>query len=169
MDSFNVEAMKLGLMGVTILVSSGDNGVLGYGCKSGCNSQYAASQTNCVCDLSSSSDSSYWSGSNSWSGTGYAPKFPATSPYVTVVGGTSGPEKGSPEVAAQSNNNDVITSGGGFSTHFAQPSWQTSAVSNYFSTLATSPANGYNSQVYQWFTTSCSYCHFNLLFVNFNV
>lgn len=27
MDSFNTEAMKLGLLGVTVVVSSGDNGV----------------------------------------------------------------------------------------------------------------------------------------------
>lgn len=147
MDSFNAEALKLGLMGVTILVSSGDNGVAGYSCKAGCGPEIAASSTNCACDLSSNSDTTYWPGSNTWAGNGYIPKFPATSPYITVVGGTSGPEIGSSEVAAQSDHGDVITSGGGFSIHFAQPSWQTSVVSKYFSSLTTSPAQGYNKEV----------------------
>jgi subtilase family serine protease len=50
--------MKLGVMGVTILVSSGDDGAAGFHVKSG--------DMNC----------------------GYFPIFPATSPYVTVIGAT---------------------------------------------------------------------------------
>jgi tripeptidyl-peptidase-1 len=40
----------------------------------------------------------------------------------------------------------VITSGGGFSTYFAQPSWQTSSVSAYFAGLTTTntPTPGFN-------------------------
>jgi D-aminopeptidase len=41
MDQFNTEAMKLGAMGVTVMVSSGDNGV-------------AADES--LCDLPSGSD-----------------------------------------------------------------------------------------------------------------
>lgn len=44
----------------------------------------------------------------------------------------------------------VITSGGGFSIYNARPSWQNSAVSNYFSAVSGSssaPVAGYNSQV----------------------
>jgi tripeptidyl-peptidase I len=147
MDSFDVEAQKLGLMGVTIIVSSGDNGVAGYGCKSGCNSQQPSSSTNCVCGLSSSSSSSVWTGSNTWTGAGYIPKFPATSPYVTVVGGTAGPEIGDAEVTSQSDHNNVITSGGGFSGYNSQPSWQTFAVADYFAKLQSSPPQGFNNKV----------------------
>ena len=39
----------------------------------------------------------------------------------------------------------VITSGGGFSNYNARPSWQTSAVTNYFAALGTNqPAPGYS-------------------------
>lgn len=40
----------------------------------------------------------------------------------------------------------MITSGGGFSTHYPQPSWQTAAVNSYFSKLTASqvPSPGYN-------------------------
>ena len=55
-------------------------------------------------------------GSNSWTGTGYFPSFPATSPWVTAVGATMGPNTGGPEVACQSQLGGVITTGGGFST-----------------------------------------------------
>lgn len=147
MDSFNIEAQKLGLMGVTIIVSSGDNGVAGYGCRFGCNSQLPASSTNCVCDATTSSSSSIWTGSNTWTGIGYSPKFPGSSPYITVVGGTAGPEIGDAEVTSQSDHNNVITSGGGFSGYYAQPAWQTSAVTDYFSKLQASPTQGYNEKV----------------------
>lgn len=148
LEAFNVEAEKLGLMGVTIVVSSGDNGSTGYGCKQGCDSSLPISANNCVCDLSTSSTSSLWSGNNTWSGKGYVPKFPASSPYVTVVGGTAGPEIDDVEVAAQSDKNNIITTGGGFSRYYAQPEWQSTAVSEYFSSLSMNPEDGYNSQVH---------------------
>ena len=44
----------------------------------------------------------------------------------------------------QSDTGGIITSGGGFSNYYAQPSWQSAAVSNYFSSLATAPYPGYN-------------------------
>jgi tripeptidyl-peptidase-1 len=57
-----------------------------------------------------------------------------------------GPEKGGPEVVCQSDKGGVITSGGGFSTYFAQPAWQKQAVTGYLSkrnsTSLTAP--GYN-------------------------
>jgi subtilase family serine protease len=55
---FDVQAMKLAVMGVTLLASSGDDGAVGG------------------------------SAGNSPMYCGYAPSFPATSPYVTAVGGT---------------------------------------------------------------------------------
>lgn len=60
LNTFNNEAIKLGAMGVSIFVASGDNGA---------NSPYV--QVNGV------------------SSCGYSPSFPATCPYVTSVGATS--------------------------------------------------------------------------------
>jgi len=50
----------------------------------------------------------------------FLPAFPASCPYVTAVGGTTG----FPEVATP-------FSGGGFSNYFAQPSYQAAAVQAY--------------------------------------
>jgi len=114
-NAFNTEAMKLGVMGVTILVSSGDDGVANF--------QARSSPKSC----------------------GYNPSFPATSPYVTAVGATQGVESGNPEIACAHPTGGLITTGGGFSTKFAAPSYQTSAISKYFSNLPTSqqPVSGY--------------------------
>ena len=80
---------------------------------------------------------------------------------------------------SQSQLGGVITTGGGFSTYYPQPSWQTNAVNAYFAGLPSSdtPAAGYNrlgrgipdisllgaeylvvidSQLYFMFGTSCS-------------
>jgi subtilase family serine protease len=91
LDAFNTLAQQLGLAGITIFVSSGDNGV-----------SYDYSNT-CLCAYSSSSsilNSGVWTGS-AWTGTGYFPSFPASSPYVVAVGATEGPEKGTAEVTCQ--------------------------------------------------------------------
>jgi len=100
-NTFNLEAMKLGLRGVTILVSSGDDGVAGTPVRYG----------SC----------------------GYVPSFPASSPYVTAVGATQGVEKGATEIACSSATGALITTGGGFSAYYDAPSYQTSAISTYFS------------------------------------
>ena len=52
-DQFNIEAMKLGAMGITILVSSGDKGVSGNAC-------------GCLAD--SSSNPYFWNSTTTWSG-----------------------------------------------------------------------------------------------------
>ncbi|KIK07829.1 hypothetical protein K443DRAFT_673084 [Laccaria amethystina LaAM-08-1] len=57
----------------------------------------------------------------------FQPAFPASCPFVTAVGGTT---KVNPEVA-------VSFSGGGFSQYFAQPSYQTAAVSAFLTGLGT--------------------------------
>ena len=129
MDQFNTEAQKLGTMGVTITISSGDNGV---------------TWSSSTCNQNSGSSTSPWTGTNTWTGEGYFPSFPATSPYVTAVGATQGPEEGQPEIPCQADLGGVITTGGGFSTYFAQPSWQSTYVTNYFATVTTQPAGGYN-------------------------
>lgn len=136
LSSFNTEAMKLGAIGVTVTISSGDDGV---------------SNSNCACSNSSGSSVSSWTGAGSWTGQGYFPNFPASCPYVTALGATMGsggypPAVGGTELACQSQLGGVITSGGGFSTYYAQPSWQQSTVTAYFNglTAATTPAAGYN-------------------------
>eukprot|EP00597_Dinobryon_sp_UTEXLB2267_P003059 CAMPEP_0170068434 /NCGR_PEP_ID=MMETSP0019_2-20121128/7411_1 /TAXON_ID=98059 /ORGANISM="Dinobryon sp., Strain UTEXLB2267" /LENGTH=565 /DNA_ID=CAMNT_0010276079 /DNA_START=27 /DNA_END=1724 /DNA_ORIENTATION=- len=115
--SFNTEAMKLGVQGVTILVSSGDDGVANF--------QARSNPRKC----------------------GYNPSFPATSPYVTAVGATQGPESNVTETACLSNTGGVITTGGGFSSIFSAPSYQTETIATYFASLSTSetPSSGYAS------------------------
>lgn len=110
MFNFNLEAKKLGLIGVTITVASGDDGVANRGATT-CDSSAPATRKNCACNADSSSSISLWQGP-AWSGKGYFPSFPATSPYITSVGATMGPQVAAEEVACQSNMGGVITSGG---------------------------------------------------------
>ncbi|OJT01787.1 Aorsin [Trametes pubescens] len=101
------EYAKLGLMGVTVLYSSGDFGV-------------AANGGLCL-------DSE---GFLDFDGDIFAPSFPGGCPYITSVGATQvnpGAKVTDPESAC----NQVIFSGGGFSNVFAMPSYQKSAVTNY--------------------------------------
>eukprot|EP00466_Bigelowiella_natans_P005681 jgi/Bigna1/40855/e_gw1.46.4.1 len=114
LSSFSTEAMKLGTMGVTIFVSSGDDGVANF--------QARSDPSAC----------------------GFNPSFPATCPYVTAVGATQGPEEGSEEIACQSNKGGSITTGGGFSTYYAAPSYQTSAVSDYFAAAKAPEGTGFD-------------------------
>jgi tripeptidyl-peptidase-1 len=105
MQAFTNEAMKLGVRGVSVLVSSGDDGVAGP----------KARASTGLC--------------------GYNPQWPASSPYVTTVGATEGPEVGKSEVACSANNSayggTFITSGGGFSATFGTPKYQTAAVAGF--------------------------------------
>lgn len=114
-NAFNIEAQKLGAMGVSILVSSGDDGVANF--------QARYNKRKC----------------------GYNPSFPATSPYVTAIGATQGPESGTTEIACASDTGGVITTGGGFSTVFDAPSYQTATIASYMSSLPSEqqPAAGY--------------------------
>jgi tripeptidyl-peptidase-1 len=107
-DAFNIQAIKLGVMGTTILAASGDDGVIGYG--------------NSIC--------------------GYYPMFPASSPYVTAVGGTVGPESGNPEIACTSQISPSlvgITTGGGFSNYYAAPAFQQPFIQSYFASMIGTP------------------------------
>jgi len=68
---------------------------------------------------------------------------------VTAVGATDGPQNGDPEVACQSTTGGVITTGGGFSSYWEAPSWQTKAIANFFNTTSAdgnTPSSGYNPQ-----------------------
>ena len=108
---FNTQAQKLSLMGVSLVIASGDDGAPG-----GVSSSVMCS---------------------------YMPDFPSTSPYVTAVGATQGPEDNSAEIVCQGNEGGVVTSGGGFSAVFPQPSWQKDAVSAYFAQA--SPFKGFSA------------------------
>ncbi|XP_073517305.1 tripeptidyl-peptidase 1 [Phyllobates terribilis] len=68
----------------------------------------------------------------------FRPSFPASSPYVTTVGGTSfkNPFQVTYEVT------DYI-SGGGFSNFFPMPDYQVSAVSKYFTSSVKMPPESY--------------------------
>ncbi|PCH37568.1 subtilisin-like protein [Wolfiporia cocos MD-104 SS10] len=101
------EYAKLGLMGMTILYSSGDYGVAGYG-------NYCLEPN----------------GTQAIGAPIFNPTFPSTCPYVTSVGATQvspGRTVWEPESAAA----EVIYSSGGFSNVFAMPDYQKSAVEGY--------------------------------------
>jgi len=110
---FNDELVKLCARGVTVVVSSGDDGV----------ANFQARQNRAMC--------------------GFHPSWPASSPYVVSVGATMGPEFGTAEVTCQSDQGGVITSGGGFATKMPQPSYQSAAVAAFLkqSTVPTSLFN----------------------------
>ncbi|KAJ3514135.1 hypothetical protein NLJ89_g2544 [Agrocybe chaxingu] len=103
------EYAKLGLLGTTVLHSSGDNGVAGNGgvCLDA-NHQPVQNGTGAV----------------------FNPGFPASCPFVTAVGATQinpGSTVDDPEGACE----QVIYSGGGFSNIFPLPSFQADAVTTY--------------------------------------
>jgi tripeptidyl-peptidase-1 len=118
--TFNSQACKLGLRGVTIIVASGDDGAANFGART--------DPTQC----------------------GFTPSFPATSPFVTAVGATQGVEAGTQEQPCLSNTNGGITSGGGASVYFAQPSYQSTFVKNYFAQLKSQGAFPPTSQWNQY-------------------
>ncbi|KAH8991233.1 subtilisin-like protein [Lactarius akahatsu] len=95
----------LGALGVSVLLSSGNDGI-GKG--------------TCV---------------NNNGMVRFLPRFPATCPYVTVVGGTTDYE---PEVAA-------VFSGGGFSEHFERPPYQRQAVPTFLEDLGSLYQGLYNA------------------------
>ena len=109
LNQWNTEAMILGTMGVTIVVSSGDQGVSGF-----LYQIYPKYPVSSFC--------------------GYAPQFPASSPYVVTAGGT----QGQPEIAAQCDQGGTITTGGGFSNYYGIPSYQKSQVNTYLQNINSS-------------------------------
>lgn len=102
--------MRLGLRGVSVLVASGDNGVGdGGSCMT-------------IPDPSTGPSKSELK---------FQPSFPASCPWVTVVGGTTG----------VSNEHAVAFSGGGFSNYFLRPSYQDSSVTDFLSLASTGTAH----------------------------
>jgi tripeptidyl-peptidase-1 len=115
--AFETAVLMLASMGVTVVVSSGDDGAGGV----------EAAQGLGYCS--------------------YAPVWPASSLYVLSVGATQGPESGSSEVACSSDTSGIITSGGGFSNLYDRPEYQNTAVQSYLSKVegtTNQPVTGYN-------------------------
>jgi tripeptidyl-peptidase-1 len=84
---------------------------------------------------------------------GYNPMFPASSPFVTAVGGTFGIEFGIAETATEGDLGEPYTAGGGFSNKYKVPWWQKSVVKEYFSQLNSeeTPYEGHNSDDFIFF------------------
>jgi len=101
------EYAKLGMLGTSVLYSSGDDGVAGGG------------------DLCLNTR-----GQATSSGTRFNPGFPVTCPFITAVGATQ-INPGSAVTAPEGACEQVIFSGGGFSNFFAMPSYQATAVTNF--------------------------------------
>jgi tripeptidyl-peptidase I len=76
--------------------------------------------------LFAAGDQGVWG--RSGKGATFHPDFPASSPYVTSVGGTDFATKG-----VIGEETTWSCGGGGFSDTFAMPSWQSAAVNNYLS------------------------------------
>jgi tripeptidyl-peptidase-1 len=118
------EYLKLGLMGTSFLVSSGDNGVAGNGdqCIDASNPLPGANAT-------------YTDGRSSK----FNPMFPAGCPYVTAVGATQVVEGTdiARALAARAQPEETLAkvafSGGGFSNVFALPDYQAETVKEWFS------------------------------------
>lgn len=109
------EFMKLALQGHTILVASGDAGVASR--------PWDPEPNGCV-----GSDHKVFN-----------PNFPGNCPYVTSVGGTrilNETTANETEVAAylanQDGSDDTYTSGGGFSTIYSIPKYQSEALKTYY-------------------------------------
>ncbi|KAJ6280206.1 peptidase S8/S53 domain-containing protein [Bipolaris maydis] len=123
------EYMKLGLMGVTMLFSRGDDGVAGGGGR-------------CIDELTGKLSDGNLGGR-------FVPSFPGSCPYVTSVGATelikrneTSPLHAMREKACQTE----IISGGGFSDVFPIPQYQVPAVESYLTNhMPSYTAHQYNS------------------------
>ncbi|KAL6299946.1 peptidase S8/S53 domain-containing protein [Sparassis latifolia] len=116
------EYAKLGLMGMTILYSSGDYGVAGY-------------NNTCL----------YPNGTQAVGAPIFSPTFPSTCPYITSVGATQ-VNPNSTVLEPESACEQVIYSSGGFSNMFAMPSYQKTAVESYLANYPPPyPADIWNS------------------------
>jgi tripeptidyl-peptidase-1 len=138
-ERINVEFQKLGLNGITLVASSGDQGAPGDGNSQCSNNTYPL-----------------------WS------IFPGASPWVLSVGATmltsvldaeeANPDANTPPICSQikcattntegvcSYPDALITTGGGFSSYSTRPSWQDTYVSNYLKSGVTLPSSKfYNS------------------------
>ncbi|KAF9036333.1 peptidase S8/S53 domain-containing protein [Panaeolus papilionaceus] len=116
-----MEYAKLGLMGVTVIYSSGDSGVAGNG------------------DFCLNPDGSHrislLFSSQSEEGRIFNPGFPSTCPYITSIGATQ-INPGSKVTDPESACGQVIRSGGGFSNYFEMPPYQRERVGRWMGEYA---------------------------------
>jgi tripeptidyl-peptidase-1 len=103
-----------------------------------CNVQFMAAGTRGLSILFAAGDQGVWG--RTGVGAVFNPDFPASSPYVTAVGGTNFKTKSviGPETAWNCG-------GGGFSNTFARASWQSKAVANYLKVASLPPSSYYNA------------------------
>lgn len=74
----------------------------------------------------------------------FVPTFPASSPYITGVGGLSPP--GNTEQVAGTGETVAALSGGGFSNYFTRPSFQDDAVAAYLKQPGLPESKMYNAK-----------------------
>ncbi|KIM47038.1 hypothetical protein M413DRAFT_268272 [Hebeloma cylindrosporum] len=129
------EFAKLGMMGVTILYAAGNTGVAGQ-------------RGYCLDD----------NGSLNLNGTNFTPNWPASCPWVTVVGGTQvKPSAASSNTSTAGSHPEEVwnqdltsgffeSSGGGFSNHFDSPAYQHSAVQAYLKALGKDGKGKFNAK-----------------------
>ncbi|KAH6642332.1 peptidase S8/S53 domain-containing protein [Boeremia exigua] len=116
------EWMKLALQGVSVIFASGDSGVANR-YNSGYNNSCMNSEFGYVDEK----------------GTRFSPSFPANCPYITSVGATTllnSSIYGGEKAVASPNGPLSYYSGGGFSSVFPRPAWQSKAVEKYLSKYA---------------------------------
>ncbi|KAJ7367301.1 subtilisin-like protein [Mycena albidolilacea] len=109
------EYAKLGMMGVTMLFASGDDGVAG-------NNGFCLNPD----------------GTRTAKGRIFTPAFPVSCPFVVAVGATQikpGATVTDPEIACETG----IASGGGFSNYFTVPDYQNDVVTGYVKSHLTTP------------------------------
>jgi tripeptidyl-peptidase I len=121
------EFLKLGLQGVSVVISTGDNGVAnpdyfysGDGCLWSPD-ELTANHTNFPMAESSESRERHV----------FSPGFPVTCPYVTTVGATALPQ-GADIHASEEVASTKFGSAGGFSNIYPIPDYQKKAVSDFF-------------------------------------
>eukprot|EP00128_Syssomonas_multiformis_P004178 Colp12_sorted_trinity150504_noHs@17101 len=114
MERVNVELMKAGARGLTILVAAGDDGVGGMRVR------------------------------NTGKCSKAAPQFPSSSPWVLSIGGTQVGGPNNVEIVSDSKTGSVITTGGGFSDNWPIPEWQAAAVKNFLETNTEVPPESEN-------------------------
>lgn len=108
-----------------------------------CNTAFMASGALGYSVLFASGDQGVWG--RSGFGTKFHPDFPASSPYITAVGGTDFIEKAP---TLESHDEECSADGGGgFSNTFDMPAYQTAAVQGYLTTAASTlpPQSFWNS------------------------
>jgi len=160
--------MTAALRGITIVVASGDSGIIG-------NLVNECRDQSCVDQFCS----------QTW------PQWPASSAYVTTVGATMSSDKyvpacGAPgsnlfgnihlpsfvcpgvgEIMCSSIDGGGVTSGGGFSNVISQPSWQQGAVSQYLTKYGDSlPPSGYFNPSGRGYPDVSAYGSWTFIYIN---